>query len=250
VVVLAAGKGSRLTERGGGGPKWLTTVGGGSTIADRQLGAVASAYGPGADVLVVVGHRAEAVEGFLAARGGGPAPALVPNPRYDELNNWYSLLLALDAAPEGRDVVVLNSDLVADEGWFAEFLRFAAAPGRWGAALAVDDRRPLTDEAMKVAAEAGPAGARLCTAIGKVGVDEPIGEYVGMTAIRADHVPTVAEVLRTFVGDPARADAWYEGGFRVLMERERLFEVWPVPTTSWVEVDDGRDLDAAEALFG
>ncbi|CAA9275449.1 MAG: hypothetical protein AVDCRST_MAG76-3650 [uncultured Acidimicrobiales bacterium] len=254
--MLAAGHGRRLGAAGGPGPKWLVEVAG-EPIAERQLQAVEQALGPDTNVLVVVGHAAERVEGYCARRAARSPlrPSLVHNPHHASLNNWYSLLIGLDALEEPLDdrvVVVLNSDLFAPVWWSAAFLAAAVADlGQAPGTVAVDVGRPLTEEAMKVAA--GPVddlGRRWCTGIGKVAVPDPVGEYVGMTALAPAGRRRVHDALRGFVGDPARADAWYEGAFQDLSAVQPFLSVWPTPSSTWVEIDDGDDLLAASRLAG
>lgn len=253
VIVLAAGHGRRLGPAGGPGPKWLIDVAG-RPIAERQLQAVEQALGPDAEVLVVVGHAAHRVEAFCRLRAARSAltPTLVHNPHHASRNNWYSLLAGLEALGEGqgdRVVVVLNSDLYASAEWIAAFLSAAAHLEDVPGSLAVDIDRTLTDEAMKVSL--GPAddtGRRWCTGIGKVAIPEPEGEYVGMTALAPVGRTRVHEALRGFVGDPAKADAWYEGAFHELSAIQPFLALWPTPSSSWVEIDDPDDLEAALRL--
>ncbi|MDP8955332.1 MAG: NTP transferase domain-containing protein [Actinomycetota bacterium] len=254
VVVLAAGHGRRLGPAGGPGPKWLIEVGG-APIAEHHLMAVEQALGPDTDVLVVVGHAAERVERFCAARAGRSAlrPLLVANSQYVQRNNWYSLLVGLDAAEDrlGEDqvVVILNSDLFGLPAWFGALLRTAAGLSGVPGTLAVDVGRPVTEEAMKVAA--GPsdaAGRRWCTAIGKVGVDDPVGEYVGLSALAPSGRALVRDALRAFTADGARADAWYEAAFQEISATSPFLALTPTPSSAWVEIDDAEDLRAAEGL--
>src|SRR4051794_29788340 len=153
VVVLAAGRGSRLGALGADTPKWLLEVGE-ATIADRHLAAVdlaeREAAGSVASVSVVTGHAAEAIERFLAVRGRSNV-GLIHNPEFATLNNWYSVLLALEALEAGPDssVAVLNSDLLAAADWISRFLLDSAATPL-ESLIAVDTERTLTDESMKV----------------------------------------------------------------------------------------------------
>ena len=253
VIVLAAGHGRRLGAAGGPGPKWLIEVGG-EPIAERHLTAVELALGGDADVVVVVGHAAERVERYCAARAARSSlrPRLVMNELYSQRNNWYSLLVGLDALrpdpSEDTVVVVVNSDLYAAPQWLASLVTAVAhadAPGT----LAVDVARPITEEAMKVAA--GPpdaAGRRWCTAIGKVGVTEPVGEYIGITALAPAGRALVHEALRRFAVDDGKVDAWYENAFQTIIRSGPFLTLCPTLTSDWVEIDDPDDLRAAEQL--
>ncbi len=253
VIVLAAGHGRRLGPAGGPGPKWLIEVAG-EPIAERHLRAVEQALGPATEVVVVVGHAADRVERYCLGRQVSTdlRPRLVHNPHHASRNNWYSLLVGLNAL-DGRFhngvVVVLNSDLFAPLAWIAAFLDAATELGEVPGSLAVDVERPLTEEAMKVAAGPPDAdGIRWCTAIGKVAVSGPVGEYVGMTALGREGQTRVHQALQRFTADPARDDAWYEGAFQELSAAGPVLSVWPMPSSGWVEIDDGADLLAATRL--
>ncbi len=254
VVVLAAGHGRRLGRAAGPGPKWLIEVDG-APIAERHLIAIEQALGPDTDVLVVTGHAADRVERWCETRAARSAlrPVLVPNHRHADRNNWYSLLVGLDAL-EGRPgddrvVVVLNSDLFGRPEWIASLLAAPAHLGEVPGCLAVDVARPLTEEAMKVAA--GPTdaqGRRWCRAIGKVGVDDPVGEYVGMSTLAPPGRALVHEALRSFTTDEMWTDAWYEAAFQQLSAASPFLTLWPTPSSEWVEIDDAEDLATAERL--
>lgn len=254
VVVLAAGHGRRLGRAAGPGPKWLTEVGG-APIAERHLTAIEQVLGADTQVLVVVGHAAERVERYCRARAARSPlrPLLVGNDLYNERNNWYSLLVGLDflRGRRGDDqvVVVLNSDLFAQPSWIGALLHAAAGLDGVPGCLAVDAARPITDEAMKVAA--GPrdaAGRRWCTAIGKVGVSEPFGEYVGMSALAPSGRAVVHDALRSFTTQDARADAWYEEAFQEISAVSPFLALSPTPSSDWVEIDNLEDLELAERL--
>jgi choline kinase len=243
LVILAAGRGTRLREWGESRQKWLLDVGG-ATLADRQLDGARRAGV--ASIRVVTGHAAEGVEGFLKQRGEAGVE-LLHNPEYDRLNNWFSVLLALRAVPDGDGdrFVVFNSDLCARPDWFAAFLLDAAATPH-ESLVAVDTERALTDESMKVAASDGDP--RLLQRIAKRDVEGPIGEYVGMFMARAGARRDLRVTLEGFVGSEADADHWYEGAIGVTAARRTPWVVWPTPDGDWVEIDDAADHDAARRL--
>lgn len=235
VVVLAAGRGSRLGTHGDEIPKWLLQVGG-RTLADRHLEGVAAAGDAVASVRAVVGHAAEVVADTVDV-------GLVHNPEYATLNNWWSLLRALRELPEDGPVAVINSDLLIDPEHVAAFLR-AAAQGDADAALAVDLARELTDESMKVQLRGGAELER----IGKVGIDDPAGEYIGMLFARGPALRALRAALEAFVDDPEATNEWYEGAVGRTAADGAAWRVWPMPTSGWVEIDDDGDLDLAHTM--
>jgi choline kinase len=240
VVILAAGRGSRLGALGDVTPKWLLDVGG-RTLADRHLDGVAQASAV-ASVTVATGHAASAIERHLARDASDVATLHVPE--YENLNNWWTLLSVLRALPKEATVVVLNADLCADAAAIAAFVDAARGPD--DALLAVDLERELTDESMKVARRADGTLA----AIGKVGVEAPVGEYVGMLMARGPALAALRDALEAFVGHAEDANQWYEGAVGRCAAGGVPWRVWPMPSGGWVEIDDDADLCAAEALMG
>lgn len=240
VVVLAAGCGSRLGALGDHTPKWLLRVGD-RTLADRQLAAIGRAAAAVASVRVVVGHAAEAIERELAGRAEDVR--VVANPEFAELNNWWSLLRALRELPDDGPVVVLNADLLAEPEHVADFLEDAAT-GDADGLLAVDLVKQLTDESMKVSLSPGETLVK----IAKVGIDEPVGEYVGMLMARGDVLRRLRDVLEGFVGRADAANEWYEGAVGQTAAAGSAWRVWPMAAGAWLEIDDDADLQAAASL--
>ena len=245
-VVLAAGRGSRLagvTEV----PKWLLPVRDRRPTcpAEVQLDALITA---GVDtVRVVVGDDPEPIRAALDRWAGRLAVDVVANDQSHARNNWYSLLLGLDRCLDRGDdvVVVVNSDLYAGTAWIREAVRRAMAHEAL-AALVIDPTRGRTDEAMKVSI--GRDGTRV-ERIGKVGVDRPGGEYVGIARWRGAAIAGVLTHLRSFEPAPERADHWYEHAIDEHLLAGADYAVVTTPDPSWVEIDDAEDLAAARRLW-
>jgi choline kinase len=252
-VILAAGRGSRLGALAESTPKWLLEVGG-TTIAERQLAALGDSLRSNgseaaATALVVTGHAREAIESFLRTRADSPVRVL-HNPEYARLNNWYSLLVALRELRCGDHdrLVVLNADLFAEPEWIAEFIE-ASATTSAESLIAVDVERELTDESMKVAARQGPGeGAQLLHAIGKVGVDDPVGEYVGMLMARGSVLDALTRTLEGFVDRDDSVNEWYERAVGITAQQGSPWHVWATPSSAWVEIDDDGDYESARDL--
>lgn len=238
VVILAAGRGSRLGSLGERTPKWLLEVGE-RPIADCQLEGLDMASQAVASVRVVTGHAREAIDGYLCGRD----VRVVHNADYARLNNWYSVLLALRSIDTGGPVVLINGDLFARAEWFAGFLVDAARADADGL-IAVDRERPLTDESMKVAAD----DRSNLSSIGKAGLDEPVGEYVGMLMAGGPVLAGFRGALEDFERHPQSADAWYERAVALAADAGCVWSLWPTPDGHWIEIDDDADHRAATAM--
>jgi choline kinase len=241
VVILAAGRGSRLAELGDDRPKWLLDVAG-TTIADRQLAALEQLR-PGTlrSVTVVTGHAAEALKALELPQGHN----LLHNADYLTYNNWYSVLVALRALPDDARVVVMNGDLCASPEWIGAFLEDCASTGQEGQ-LAIDFARDLTEESMKVSMD--PAG-NLHT-IGKHPFAEPVGEYVGLLMATGSVLAAFRAQLEAFCLDADHAQQWYEGAVGLTAAAGTPWHLWSTPSSAWVEIDDGADLARAASLVG
>jgi 2-aminoethylphosphonate-pyruvate transaminase len=247
VVVLAAGRGSRLGRLGDTTPKWLLRVGD-RTLAERQLDGVGRAAGAGAvaSVRVVVGHAGEEIERALADGAEVPSAVdveIVRNPDFDRLNNWWSLLLALRALPGDEPVLVINADLLTDPEQVRAFVEHSAST-RSDGLLAIDFERQLTDESMKVSRT---ADGTLAT-IGKAGVEAPVGEYIGMLMARGAPLRRLRAALEAFVDRPEAANEWYEGAVGATAADGVAWGMWAIGGDGWIEIDDDADLDAAQLL--
>ena len=248
-MILAAGRGSRLGSLGADTPKWLLRVGE-ETIAERQLHGIAEARAATgreiAGVTVVAGHALSDVAGF-AGRQEIQGVGVLENPDYEEINNWYSVLLALRSLPPdpATRVVVINADLFARAAWYASFITAAAAT-REESLIAVDLERELTDESMKVSVRPDEPG--LLEAIGKVEIEGPVGEYVGMLMARGPVLKAFREQLESFCGREESRNEWYERGVGLSAAAGVAWRVWPTPDSDWVEIDDDADFHRAEQL--
>lgn len=112
-VILAAGYGNRMRPLTDNVHKTLIEVGG-KTIIDRMIEGL-SARGV-RDIVVVTGYLKEDVEEHLRTRYTDLRFRFVHNPRYRETNNIYSLSLALNAIEIDDDILLIESDLVYDDG--------------------------------------------------------------------------------------------------------------------------------------
>jgi choline kinase len=240
VVVLAAGKGSRLSVVSPDRPKWLVEVGD-EVIADRQLAGIAAASDHVASTTIVTGHGAAAIGRYLSERDADASTLF--NETYETINNWYSVLLALRSLPEDARIVFMNSDLFVEPDTVSEFIRDAATTDA-EALIAVDLERELTDESMKVTRRADGTLDR----IGKKDVPVGDGEYIGILMARGSVLRRFRDGLAAFEGREECINEWYEGAVRDTAAAGADWLVWAVPSGRWVEIDDDDDLAKAAAL--
>jgi choline kinase len=167
-VLLAAGTGSRL----GGRLKALFPLEGRPLIDYCIETLVEAGF---ARLLIVAGHSADSLEAHVRSADSSMAIEWVHNPRYRELNNFYTLRVAC-AAVEGP-LLVLNSDII----FMREVVeRVCDVDGPLGLAI---ERGQVDAEALKV-----QVGGDVVQALGKhLDPAAAFGEFVGISLI-SDHV--------------------------------------------------------------
>jgi choline kinase len=237
-IVLAAGGGTRLRPLTDTLPKTLLPVDGDRTIFELALANLRKV--DIADVIVVTGHGAELIEEVRPTLEERYGLALHPvfNARYADWNNAYSLWLAREAFHE--TALLINGDTVHP---VAVEQRLLDARGQAPVLLALDDRKQLGEEEMKVALAADGTLARINKALDPHAVD---GEYIGVSLIEPDAAEPLAAALQaTFERDP---DLYYEDGYQEMADRGGHIRTAGIGDTPWVEVDNHADLARARQI--
>ena len=237
-LVLAAGAGRRLRPDTDALPKALLPVAAGVTILDSALRNLAAAGLT--DVVVVVGHAAEAIADARPRleRAHGVTVTLVPNDRALDWNNAYSLWLAREHLARGA--LLVNGDTVHPKSVEKTLL---AARGTAGVVIAIDDVKPLAEEEMKVVLDGRGLLARITKQMDPAAAH---GEYIGATLIEASAAGPLADALEaTWRRDPG---LYYEDGYQELADRGGQIAVAPIGAVDWVEVDNHADLRRAREI--
>jgi choline kinase len=239
-VVLAAGVGRRLSPDTDTLPKALLPVDGETTILDIALRNLAAAGVH--DVVIVVGHAAEAVRARAGSleRAHGVRLELVHNERARDWNNAYSLWLAREFFAQG--VLLANGDTVHPVAVEKEVLAIRDRRP-CDLVLAVDDIKSLGDEEMKVTLNERGLLTRITKQMSPAGA---YGEYIGVTLIEPAAAAALADALEaTWRRDPG---LYYEDGYQELADRGGVIAVAPIGAVDWVEVDNHDDLRRARAI--
>jgi choline kinase len=233
-VILAAGVGSRLRPLTLDRPKALVDVGGESILA-RAIRLLRAA---GVDDLVVAtGYREDAIQKELSRLS--VRATLCPNPDYESTQNSVSLALCRDSL-RGKSFFKLDGDVVFQP----EVLeRLALSDAELD--VAVDSRRALDEEAMKVSAKGGQI---LCFGKG-IAIRDAYAETIGIERLDASAGERVLTSITERVAAGIR-DRYYEDFYSRLVEagelRATAVEVGDLP---WSEVDTFEDLERARGTL-
>jgi choline kinase len=225
VVVLAAGKGTRL---GRSLPKPLTMLRDGRSILEHQIDALRQVLGVDIPITLVVGFQAEVV---MAA---APDLTFAYNPDYDWTNTAKSLLRGLQSSRAGG-VLWLNGDVVFDP----ELLHLLRPLADEGQTFVCVNTAVVAEEEVKYTVDAeGFVRALSKTVVGG------LGEAMGINFVAdGDKAQLIRQLERCSSSD------YFERGLEVAIEESGL-RVVPVDVSAFdaVEVDFEDDLQRANLL--
>ena len=222
-IILAAGRGGRLSEITGDRPKCLAQVGG-ATLLDRQLTALRRCGIT--RIAIVTGYRAMNVR-----RVCGPTIDFVHNARFAETNSLYSLWLARELLTGG--FLVLNCDVLFHLQMLTDLIT-----SQYEDALLVApacDQAAYSDEEMKVRIR----GGRVVDIAKTIDPADADGENVGIAKFGAAGASMLIEDMQSFVDRGALTD-WLPAAFASFCRRRTLHAVdhrgYP-----WIEIDCPQD---------
>jgi choline kinase len=221
-VILAAGRGGRLSDVTGALPKCLARIGH-ATLLEHQIAALRDAGIT--DITVVAGYRFEDVRRTCGARIG-----LVHNARFASTNSLYSLWLARDLLADG--FVVLNCDVLFHPQLLEDLLT-----ARYEDALLMAARgdAAYSDEEMKVRVRAGRV-VEIAKTIASADAD---GENVGIVKFGAEGARVFVEEMNAIIAGGA-SNVWVPEAFGRFIRRRPLHVV-ETRGFPWIEIDFPED---------
>jgi choline kinase len=231
-IILAAGAARRLGDEIGDLPKCLAEVDG-RPVIDYQLAPLA----PAAEVVLVVGYRADFLREELVRRYPERTLRFVENADFDATNTIWSLRLARDALARGA--MLFNADVVVDPRVIGRLLA-ADEDKSW---LAVT-RAACADEEVKVVVDEDGRVIR----VGKE-LDPAVcaGEFIGAARFSPACGARYAHELDAIAAGHKRS--FFEFALdRILGEQDvRMLDVTDLPC---IEIDFPDDLARARREVG
>ena len=222
-VILAAGRGGRLSEITGERPKCLAQVGG-ATLLERQLLSLRSCGVT--QIAVVTGYRDVDVR-----RACGPTIDYVQSTRFAETNSLYSLWLSRHLLADG--FLVMNCDVLFHEQMLLDLITC-----RYEDALLIApscDEAAYSDEEMKVRVR----GGRVVDISKTIDPREADGENVGMAKFGTAGAAVLIEEMDALITSGAVKE-WLPAAFARFSQRRTLHAVdhrgFP-----WIEIDSPQD---------
>jgi choline kinase len=229
-VLLVAGIGSRLRPLTDDRPKALVELHG-ETILGRALRLLKDAGVP--QIVLATGYRDDQIQ--RAVEGCSLPVSLIRNPAYDSTQNSVSLALCR-AALQGKSFLKLDGDVVFHPPVLERLFASSAA-----LAVAVDSKRELDAEAMKVEV----IGGRV-TQFGKsLALDRAFAETIGIERLSSEAGDRLFAVMDDAIARGLRQH-YYEHFYSELVQAHGFeAEAVEVGDLPWSEVDTFEDLERA-----
>jgi len=240
-VILAAGKGTRLQPLTSNVPKCLVKIGG-VPLLERALQSLASQGVT--EAIIVIGYRGDVIRDRIGSQFANVAIHYVDAPDFDTTNNIHSLWDARDYLDE--DILLLEADVAFDTTVITALL---AHPG--SSAAVAPSQRSLSGTVVHqnehnqiirftLGSEQGP-DFDFSSALKTVNIYLLRGQF-----LRESVVPSLCRAI-----EAGHVNRYYETVLQECIAKGDItnFIAVDVSARRWYEIDDHRDLDAAEFLF-
>lgn len=231
-LILAAGRGTRISRYLGGDPKCTVNIGGKTLI--QYTVELLQSFGI-TEIAIVLGYRKQVIRDALA----GYDVRFFENPFFDVTNSIASAWFCREFL-EGDDLLVMNGDVYLDRDLIPHILN--AAEGRTPLLFADASRREEAD--YKFCYRDG-----ILLKYGKeLEGDDITGEYIGVARLDRTFLPRFKDKLETMIAEQKHG-VWWEN---VLYEMSHETDVYVEGTDGkfWAEVDYVEDYERILAHRG
>lgn len=238
-IILAAGRGYRLSQsEGAPRPKCLLKFGG-MTLLERHLRLLQAAGVK--EVVVALGFEHPVIEAELRrlAALGLPLPEIFINEGFT-LGSVLTVHVVAAAMRRGGDVLLMDADVLYD----ARIMRALAGGAAPSNRILIDRDFEAGDEPVKVCVQDGiPVELRKQLTPGLQ--YDTIGESVGFFRFDECAAQRFADLAADYVAS-GRSNLPHEETLRdLILERSQVFQIVDITGAPWIEIDFPADVERA-----
>jgi choline kinase len=220
VLILAAGKGSRISRHLNGNPKCTVDIGNGTPLIEYTLANLKKRNLN--DITIITGYCRKAIEDIA----GRLHVKTVYNPFYDVTNSIASAYLGREFLKGNDDYIIMNADVFMEEALFDYVLHTDYSP-----VLFADETRK-TEADYKLYYE-----NNILIKYGKeLSGNDITGEYIGLALIRREDVHGFYSSLIKMVEEEQQHSVWWENALYVQAASKNIY-VRDIRHLFWAEVD-------------
>lgn len=217
-ILLAAGRGTRISRYLDGNPKCTVDLGNGTKLIEYTISMLKKKGIT--EIALATGYRHQVIENILADAD----VKFFYNPFYDVTNSIASLWFAKEFLTDD-DTLIMNADVFAEERVYDYLMSTSKNP-----VLAFDSSRKEEADYKFYC----PNGV-----IEKYGKEltgaDISGEYVGLAVLRRDYIPKFVQQMAKMI-DAQKHNLWWENILYELASSEDIY-VDDISGMFWAEVD-------------
>ncbi len=230
-IILAAGRGTRLSPLTDSIPKSLFKLDSNTTILERTIDQIKH-HDPKSEIVVVGGYMYPLIE--AAVRDNA---MIIHNPFYAITNSIASLWFANSRLNNITPTIIINADVVLEENCISEVL---CAP--------IQRDEVLIDSSIKTDGDYNAQVANGRILVMSKDLKEYEGEYAGVTRLTKSGVQMLNKEIQRMINE-GFYDQWYENAL-VQMIFSCDYELYykDICEYKWTEVDSVNDLLNARAF--
>lgn len=230
-IILAAGRGRRISHLTGGMPKSFLQVNG-KRLIERQVEIIKSLGID--DIVITIGFKKEI---FLEFFHDDPSIRFIVNPEYERTNTLASFWYGMDFLKE--DFLFIHADTIFERGVLE---RLMSAEG--DIIMPIDEHECLTEE-MKVIIEDG----YIVQISKEIMPDEANGESIGIALVRKGSIPIIKAYADEFVKNDACSSSFESVIHKIIDNQDYKITPLFITDLKWEEIDFVDDYKRAKRLF-
>jgi len=229
-VILAAGKGRRISEFTEGMPKSFLTIGG-ERLIDRQLESLRR-IGI-AKIIILIGYRCELFEKEYNARD----IILLKNPFYESSNVLASLWFAREFLSQG--FYFMHADTYFDHTILVDLVHTQ------GSIVLCVNKKPSVPEDMKVCV----AGNYITEINKEMSCEKAYGEFTGLAKVDATAAPGVVSAVRKRIEYLGHCNDYFEAALQDVIDQGMEVNCFEIGKRLSIEIDFPEDYAHAQQLY-
>ncbi len=233
IMLLSAGKGTRMLPLTQNTPKCLLHVGNGLTVLESQLEIIKRTKIK--DIIIVVGYLTEQIESKIKHYRNELNITLLYNPFYDLSNNLISMWFAKHYMDD--DFIVINGDDI----FTVEVLEKLLA-AKNDMTMVIDQKKAYDDDDMKLSIQE----EKIMKISKEIPKDQIAGESVGIVQFKNGGNIRIKEKLEQMVRDKNNLNVFYLSAIQELIDEGYPVHYVVVSEEEWAEIDFHPDLKLIE----